>query len=280
MAALGGSRARRSLVGVGLVVLLASALAAVRAPTAAAADPVVMAAGDIACDPADPNFNGGAGTASACRMRATSDLLVAAAPAAVLPLGDNQYEDGALAKYQQSYDPSWGRVKAVSRPIPGDGDYGVSGAAGYFDYFGAAVGTRGKGYYSYDVGAWHVIALNSACGKVGGCGPGSPQEQWLRADLAAHPADCTLAYFHKPRFVSGTDTTSVDTFWRTCTPPVARLCSAATGTSTSGSPPRTRTAPPTRTGSASSSSAPAGRTWAASGPCRPTARSGPRPSAR
>jgi acid phosphatase type 7 len=214
MVVLGGSRARRSLAVLGLVVLLASVLAAVRAPTAVAADPVVMGAGDIACDPADPNFNGGAGTATACRMRATSDLLVAAAPTAVLPLGDNQYEDGALAKYQQSYDPSWGRVKAVSRPIPGDGDYGVSGAAGYFDYFGAAAGTRGKGYYSYDVGAWHIIALNSACQKVGGCGPGSPQEQWLRADLAAHPADCILAYFHKPRFASGTDFTTVDTFWR------------------------------------------------------------------
>jgi hypothetical protein len=215
VAALGASRARRSVLGLGLVVLLALAPAAVRIPSAVAADPVIMAAGDIACDPADPNYNGGAGTASACRMRATSDLLVADTPAAVLPLGDNQYEDGALTRYQQSYDPSWGRVKAVTRPIPGDGDYGVSGAAGYFDYFGAAAGTRGQGYYSYDVGAWHIIALNTACQKVpGGCGPGSPQEQWLRADLAAHPADCTLAYFHKPRFSSGPDNTTVDSFWR------------------------------------------------------------------
>jgi hypothetical protein len=214
VAALSVSRPLRTLVGLGLVAMLALALLSVSVPSADAADPVVMAAGDIACDPADPNYNGGLGTASFCRMRAVSDLLVAGAPTAVLPLGDNQYEDGALAKYQQSYDPSWGRVKAISRPIPGDGDYGVSGAAGYFDYFGAAAGTRGKGYYSYDVGAWHVIALNSACQKVGGCGPGSPQEQWLRADLAAHPADCTLAYFHKPRFSSGTDFTTVDTFWR------------------------------------------------------------------
>jgi acid phosphatase type 7 len=221
VAALGASRARRSLLGLGLVVLLALAPAAVRIPSAVAADPVIMAAGDIACDPADPNFNGGAGTASACRMQATSDLLVAGAPAAVLPLGDNQYEDGALTKYQQSYGPSWGRVKAISRPIPGDGDYGVSGAAGYFDYFNGVgtqtgpAGTRGQGYYSYDIGAWHIIALNTACQKVpGGCGPGSPQEQWLRADLAAHPADCTLAYFHKPRFSSGPDNTTVDAFWR------------------------------------------------------------------
>jgi hypothetical protein len=215
VAALGALRARRSLLGLGLVVLLALASAAIRIPSAVAADPVVMAAGDIACDPADPNFNGGAGTASACRMQATSDVLVDGAPAAVLPLGDNQYEDGALAKYQQSYGPSWGRVKAISRPVPGDGDYGVSGAAGYFDYFGAAAGTRGQGYYSYDIGAWHMIALNTACQKVrGGCGPGSPQEQWLRADLAAHPADCILAYFHKPRFSSGPDNTTVDAFWR------------------------------------------------------------------
>jgi acid phosphatase type 7 len=215
VAALGASRARRSLLGLGLVVLLALAPAAVRIPSAVAADPVIMAAGDIACDPADPNYNGGAGTASACRMQATSDLLVNGAPAAVLPLGDNQYEDGALDKYGQSYGPSWGRVKAITRPIPGDGDYGVSGAAGYFDYFGAAAGTRGQGYYSYDIGTWHIIALNTACQKVrGGCGPGSPQEQWLRADLAAHPADCTLAYFHKPRFSSGPDNTTVDAFWR------------------------------------------------------------------
>jgi acid phosphatase type 7 len=215
VAALGASRTRRSLLGLGLVVLLALAPAAVRIPSAVAADPVIMAAGDIACDPADPNYNGGAGTASACRMKATSDLLVGGAPAAVLPLGDNQYEDGALDKYGQSYEPSWGRVKDISRPIPGDGDYGVSGAAGYFRYFGAAAGTSGQGYYSYDVGTWHIIALNSACQKVsGGCGPGSPQEQWLRADLAAHPADCTLAYFHKPRFSSGPDNTTVDAFWR------------------------------------------------------------------
>jgi hypothetical protein len=213
--ALGVSRAVRRVAGLGLVALLALAMLAARMTSAAAADPVVMAAGDIACDPADPNYNGGLGTASFCRMRAVSDLLVAGAPTAVLPLGDNQYEDGALAKYQQSYDPSWGRVKAISRPIPGDGDYGVSGAAGYFDYFGAAAGTRGQGYYSYDVGAWHVIALNSACQKVrGGCGPGSPQEQWLRADLAAHPANCILAYVHKPRFSSGPENTTVDTFWR------------------------------------------------------------------
>jgi hypothetical protein len=95
MAALGGSRTRRSLVGLGLVVLLPLAMVAVRVPTAAAADSVVMAAGDIACDPADPNYNGGLGTASFCRMRAVSDLLVAGAPTAVLPLGDNQYENGA-----------------------------------------------------------------------------------------------------------------------------------------------------------------------------------------
>ncbi len=165
--------------------------------------PVVVAAGDIACDPADASFNGGNGTATACRMKATSDLALALDPDAVLLLGDNQYEDGALAKYQASYDPTWGRLKAVTRPAPGNHDYGTTGAAGYFSYFGAAAGDPAKGYYSFDLGGWHLIALNSNCAPVGGCGPGSPQEQWLAADLAAHPGVCTLAYWHHPRFSSG-----------------------------------------------------------------------------
>ena len=166
-------------------------------------DPVVAAAGDIACDPTSGSYNGGLGTASECRQLATSDLLVGHNDAAVLLLGDNQYEDGALAKYQQSYDASWGRVKATTRPAPGNHEYGTAGAAGYYDYFGSAAGDRAKGYYSFDVGTWHLIALNSNCSAVGGCGAGSAQEQWLRADLSAHPAACTLAFWHHPRFSSG-----------------------------------------------------------------------------
>jgi acid phosphatase type 7 len=100
-------------------------------------------------------------------------------------------------------------MKAITGPAAGNHDYQTSSATGYFDYFNGtgnatgAAGARGKGYYSYDVGAWHLISLNSNCGNAGGCGTGSPQLAWLESDLAAHPNDCTLAYWHHPRFSSG-----------------------------------------------------------------------------
>jgi len=181
-----------------------------------AGDPVIAGAGNIACDPTDPQFNGGNGSAYACHMRATSDLLAGASLAAVFTLGDNQYESGTLAQYQQVYDPTWGRVKGITHPAIGNREYLTSGAAGYFDYFGAAAGDQQKAYYSYDIGAWHIVVLNSECAQVGGCGVGSSQEQWLHADLAAHPTRCTLAYWHEPRFSSGTsgDNAAYDAFWR------------------------------------------------------------------
>ena len=102
------------------------------------------------------------------------------------------------------------------RPTPGNHDYTTSTAAAYYSYFGAAAGSSGKGYYSYDVGQWHVVALNSNCSAVGGCNAGSAQETWLRADLAAHPNKCTLAYWHHPRFSSGYHgaSTSVQPLWQ------------------------------------------------------------------
>ena len=163
----------------------------------------VVAVGDIACDPADASYNGGAGTANLCRMVATSNLAMSLSPAAVLLLGDNQYENGTLAKYQASYDPSWGRLKAITRPIPGNHEYVTPGAAGYYAYFGTVAGDPAKGWFSFDLAGWHLIGLNSNCGAVGGCGASSPQGQWLAADLAANPGVCTLAYWHHPRFSSG-----------------------------------------------------------------------------
>jgi len=181
-------------------------------------DPVIAAAGDIACDPNVPAFNGGYGTANECRQMQVSDLLVNAGLSAVLPLGDISNADGSLYVYEQSYDPTWGRVKSITRPAAGNHDYqNAPGAPGYFTYFGAAAGDPTKGYYSYDVGAWHLIALNSNCSQIsGGCGVGSPQETWLKADLAAHPNMCTLAYWHHPRFSSGEQgsTVAMDPFWR------------------------------------------------------------------
>jgi Glycosyl hydrolase family 99/Calcineurin-like phosphoesterase len=184
---------------------------ATSSPTATAtassgSDVVIAAAGDISCDPGDGNFKGGAGTSSACRMKETSDLMLGMSGLdAVLPLGDVQYEDGTLDKFYASYEQSWGRpaLKSISKPVPGNHEYGTSGAAGYFSYFGALAGDPTKGYYSYDLGSWHVVALNSNCSPVGGCGASSDQVKWLKADLAAHPAKCTMAYWHHPRFSSG-----------------------------------------------------------------------------
>src|SRR5690349_784840 len=179
----------------------------------AASDPVIAAAGDIACDPSSSSFNGGNGTSVICHQKYTSDLLVNASLAAVLALGDVQYDCGGYQAFLQSYDLSWGRVKGITRPVVGNHEYLTSGgtdctianegATGYFNYFGAAAGNRGQGYYSYDIGTWHLIALNSNCTDVGGCSPVSPQGQWLAADLAAHPNWCTLAYWHIPLFSSG-----------------------------------------------------------------------------
>jgi hypothetical protein len=179
----------------------------------AAGDPVIAAAGDIACDPSSTSFNGGNGSSSACRMKYTSDLIVNGGYAAVIALGDNQYYCGGYTAYQQAYDLSWGRLKSITHPSVGNHEYLTSGgtgcdasntgAAGYFKYFGAAAGDPTKGYYSLDIGTWHVVALNSNCSSAGGCGTGSPQYNWLQSDLQAHPNACTLAYWHIPLYSSG-----------------------------------------------------------------------------
>lgn len=176
------------------------------------ADPVVVAAGDIACAPTDEGFNGGLGTADRCHMKATSDLVLGIAPASVLMLGDAQYNSGKLADFNASYDPSWGRVKSITQPTVGNHEYGTSGAGGYFTYFGDAStplqpGCRKdcNGWYSFDVAGWHAVVLNTECTRISGgtgCAVGSPQEQWLRADLAAHPASCTVVIQHRPRWSS------------------------------------------------------------------------------
>jgi acid phosphatase type 7 len=191
----------------------------------AASDPVIAAAGDIACDPTSSSFNAGNGTSSACRQKYTSDLLINMNPAAVLALGDNQYYCGGYDAFMQSYNLSWGKVKAITHPVVGNHEYLTSGgtgctpanggAAGHFSYFGAAAGNPGQGYYSYDIGAWHLIALNSNCGDAGGCSSSSPQGQWLEADLAAHSNMCVLAYWHIPLFSSGGRAASnTQSFWQ------------------------------------------------------------------
>lgn len=172
------------------------------ADVSASSDPVIVAAGDIVCGNNTP-----AGTA--CKHAETAGLIGSINPNAVLLLGDNQYEDGTYAEYNVLYGPTWGQYKSITYPSVGNHEYNTPNASGYFDYFNGVgvqvgqAGDRAKGYYSFNIGAWHVVALNSNCGNVGGCGVGSAQEVWLKADLAANSKVCTLAYWHHPRFSSG-----------------------------------------------------------------------------
>jgi hypothetical protein len=171
-------------------------------------DPVIMAAGDVACDPGSQYWNGGLGIARHCGMVRTGNLLLKDDLTNVLVIGDTQYENGSYEKFLASYDMAWGSTKHLQRPSVGNHEY-QTGAKGYFDYFNGIdapngpAGPTGQGYYSFDIGAWHVIVLNSNCGKVaGGCDLNSPQEKWLAADLAANDAKCTMAVWHSPLFSS------------------------------------------------------------------------------
>ena len=182
---------------------------------------VVMAAGDIACDPADPNFNAGMGTATACRQRDTASLLVGAD--VILPLGDNQYECGGLTAYMASFDLSWGAFKSRMRPAIGNHEHNTTGepktfetdcdatgaAAGYYAYFGSLAPTSA---YSFDAGAWHLATVDSTCSPAR-C---SAQASWLSDDLASHPSACSLVFYHHPRWSSGLQGGLIyrDLFWR------------------------------------------------------------------
>ncbi len=154
----------------------------------------------------------GAGDISDCGHKdtqITADILSRFPDAAIFIAGDASNDQGTLRQFQKCFDPYWGHFKPGIRPAIGNHDYGPEGPMGYFSYFGAAAGEPGKGYYSYDLGlpskngAWHIIVLNSECPEAGGCTEGSPQEAWLKADLAAHPARCSIAIWHEPRFTSG-----------------------------------------------------------------------------
>lgn len=133
-------------------------------------------------------------------------------PGTIATLGDNVYESGTAAEFSTCYDPTWGRHKSRTKPSVGNHEYGTAGAAGYFGYFGAAAGDPAKGYYSYDLGDWHIIALNSSIAHDAT----SAQVAWLRSDLTANTKTCTLAYWHHPRFSSGFehgDDPSQQPFW-------------------------------------------------------------------
>jgi hypothetical protein len=181
--------------------------------TTPASDPTIVAAGDIACP------DGKAVTTTSCQQTATGDLAISLNPTAVLPLGDDQYELGALSDFRIGYDPSWGRLNPIAHPVPGNHEYGYigtsiqpTGGEGYFTYFGDRGHPLSPGctklctsWYSWNISGWHMIALDSQCAVVGGCNPGSPQYQWLVNDLNANTSTCTLAYWHIPIYSSSTD---------------------------------------------------------------------------
>jgi hypothetical protein len=150
----------------------------------------------------------GAGDIASCKnpegARATAKL-IEGIPGTVFAAGDLAYEKGSAAEFQNCYGPTWGEFKTRTRPTLGNHEYGEPAASGYFKYWGAQAGPAGKGYYSFDLGSWHIVALNTNCGAkdLGGCGAGSPQEEWLRKDLAEHPESCVLAYGHHALFSSG-----------------------------------------------------------------------------
>jgi len=186
------------------VIVIIAALAAVLLPFSdvLAADPVLVGAGDIA-------------NCSRSQDEATSRLLDSIS-GTVFTAGDNVYTHASASEFTNCYGPTWGRHKSRTRPAAGDEDYNTAGAAGYFGYFGSKAGSPGKGYYSFSVGGWHAVVLNTDCSDAGGCGSTSPQANWLRSDLAAHPTTCTIAIFHHPRFSSAQskpDGRSV-TFWQ------------------------------------------------------------------
>jgi hypothetical protein len=167
------------------------------------ADPVLVGAGDIG----DCNTDDDEATA-----KLLDDI-----PGTVFAAGDNAYPDGSKAKYKECYEPTWGRHKDRTRPVPGNHDYMTKRARGYLDYFGAAaVNADGDPWYSYDLGAWHIVALDSECEESSDCGPDSTEGRWLKADLAASNAKCTLAMWHVPRFSSGFhgNNKDLDGFWR------------------------------------------------------------------
>jgi hypothetical protein len=207
-------------VGPVLVVLLVLALAACAPAVPGAGRPIgsaparppalLVAAGDIACAPAEEV------TENTCAYETTAQIVESLAPDAVLALGDVAYDE-ATTEELKGYDSSWGRFLDITHAVVGNHEYLSGSADDYFGYFGERAGDPDEGWYSFDLGAWHVVVLNSECEQVGGCDAESRQGRWLAADLAANPARCTLAAWHTARFSSGEehgDSDTVAPFWQ------------------------------------------------------------------
>lgn len=182
-----GPLTRRAVVVTLLVVVPASVAPAIGPMPARADDPVITAAGDIAQggEPSRP-------------QRQTARLVISIDPTAVLTLGDNQYPSGRLSDFRASYDPTWGRFKDITHPVPGNHEYLTARAQGYFRYFHRRAHRSTGGYYSFDLGAWHLVAVNSGRWVIS-----DAQLRFVRRDLRQSDATCELAYWHNPRFSSG-----------------------------------------------------------------------------
>jgi len=177
---------RLHIILLGLLLAGCAAQPVATSKTAAlGSDPVLVGAGDI-------------GSCTSLGDEETASL-IDHIEGTVITLGDNAYSHGTAFQFALCYGLSWGRFRERTFPAAGNHDYSTPGASAYFGYFGETASDRAKGYYSYEIGAWHIVVLNSALPVHAG----SAQEQWLRADLAAHPTVCTAAYWHVPRFSSG-----------------------------------------------------------------------------
>lgn len=158
--------------------------------SSSASELIIVAAGDVS----HPEIR---------EQEVTAKLVESINPVVVLLPGDAQYGEGKIEEFKHAYEPTWGRFKSKTRPAPGNHEY-KSGAHGYFEYFGELAGPAGLGYYSFDLGDWHFVSLNTGtlCEK-GECDEGSEQLKWLEADLSKTTKKCVIAYWHHPRFNSG-----------------------------------------------------------------------------
>jgi acid phosphatase type 7 len=203
---------RRILI---LVICVACGFCGSQSPTGPTAGPPSVSPPPSVPPSSGPQIFAGAGDIAMCDVNslATAALLDRIGGSFVFTLGDNAYFHGSRAEFRDCYDTTWGRHKGKTFPVPGNHEYESPGAAPYYEYFGElASGPLGDGYYSFEVGDWHVVALNSNVAV----GPTSAQAAWLRSDLASTRARCTLAYWHHPLFTSGPngDTQSMREFWR------------------------------------------------------------------
>ena len=158
-------------------------------PSAPANAEVLLAVGDI----------GSCSTGADDAVAALASRL----PGSIAILGDIAYPNGTIGNFETCFEPAWGPMRSRMHPTPGNHEYDTPDANPYYDWFGDAAGGRGTGWYSFDLDAWRVVSLNSNCAFVGGCREGSLQLDWLERDLAAHPSDCLLAFWHHPRYSSG-----------------------------------------------------------------------------